>query len=84
MTSVLLTNDDGIESRALLPFGRALARHHEARVTVPDRERSWIGKAITRFDPVEDAREQRDGFEVWTSSGDELHRSRRSCSASCW
>jgi 5'-nucleotidase len=59
MTWVLLTNDDGIESPALLPFGRALSQHHEVRVVVPDRERSWIGKAITRFDPVEVACEQR-------------------------
>jgi 5'-nucleotidase len=69
MTWVLLTNDDGIDSPALLPFGRALSQHHEVRVVVPDRERSWIGKAITRFDPVEVAREQREGVEVWTCSG---------------
>jgi 5'-nucleotidase len=69
LTWVLLTNDDGIDSPALLPFARALAAHHEVRVTVPDRERSWIGKAITRFDPVQVARERRDGFDVWTSSG---------------
>lgn len=66
---VLLTNDDGIESPALVPFGRALAQHHVTRVMVPDRERSWIGKAITRFDPVEVRREHRDGVEVWTTSG---------------
>jgi 5'-nucleotidase len=69
MTWVLLTNDDGIDSPALLPFGRALSQQHEVRVTVPDRERSWIGKAITRFVPVEVARERRDGVDVWTSSG---------------
>jgi 5'-nucleotidase len=69
MTWVLLTNDDGVDSPALAPFGRALAERHDVRVTVPDRERSWIGKAITRFDPVQVAREQRDGFDVWTTSG---------------
>jgi 5'-nucleotidase len=69
MAWVLLTNDDGIDSPALLPFARALSQHHEVRVTVPDRERSWIGKAITRFDPVEVSCEQRDGVDVWTSSG---------------
>jgi 5'-nucleotidase len=69
MTWTLLTNDDGPESPALLPFARALSQHHEVRITVPDRERSWIGKAITRFDPVEVTRGQADGIEVWTTSG---------------
>jgi 5'-nucleotidase len=69
MTWILLSNDDGPESPALLPFARALSQDHEVRVTVPDRERSWIGKAITRFDPVEVARGERDGIELWTTSG---------------
>jgi 5'-nucleotidase len=69
MSWLLLTNDDGPASPALVPFARALAQHHEVRITVPDRERSWIGKAITRFDPVEVARRQRDGIDVWTTSG---------------
>lgn len=69
MPWILLTNDDGPESPALLPFARALSRHHEVRVTVPDRERSWIGKAITRFDAVEVARRSHEDVDVWTTSG---------------
>jgi 5'-nucleotidase len=69
MSWILLTNDDGPESPALLPFARALSSDHALRITVPDRERSWIGKAITRFDPVEVSRDQRDGVELWTTSG---------------
>jgi 5'-nucleotidase len=69
MAWVLLTNDDGIDSPALLPIARALSRGHDVRIVVPDRERSWVGKAITRFDPVEVDRVQPDGVDVWTCSG---------------
>lgn len=46
----MVTNDDGVDSPALWPLMRALARLQGVRVcgVVPDRERSWIGKAITR------------------------------------
>ena len=45
--TILLTNDDGVESRALLPFARSLSSIGEVKIVVPDRERSWVGKAIT-------------------------------------
>jgi len=63
---ILLTNDDGIDSPALLPFARALATLGPVRVVVPDHERSWVGKAITRHDPV---RIDRVDGDVWTCSG---------------
>jgi 5'-nucleotidase len=66
---ILLTNDDGPESPALAPFARALSRVGEIRVVVPDRERSWIGKAITRFEPVTVRQLTRDGIDLWTCSG---------------
>lgn len=49
---ILLTNDDGVDSPALVPFARALRSIGTVDVIVPDRERSWVGKAITRFEPV--------------------------------
>ncbi len=49
---ILITNDDGIDSPALVPLVRAVGELTEVAVVVPDRERSWIGKAITRHDPV--------------------------------
>jgi len=52
MTRILLTNDDGIDAPGLPAFARALAAIAEVLVVVPDRERSWVAKAITRFDPV--------------------------------
>lgn len=41
----------------------------EVVAVVPDRERSWVGKAITRFDPVSVTEVERGGFEVLTVSG---------------
>lgn len=70
MSWILLTNDDGVDSPALSATARALRQLTEVRVVVPDRERSWIGKAITRFEAVEvDARGPTDGIPVWTHTG---------------
>ncbi len=69
MGYLLLTNDDGVDSPALVPFARALGEIAPVRVVVPDRERSWIGKAITRFDPIRVWRETREGLEVTVSDG---------------
>jgi 5'-nucleotidase len=66
---ILLSNDDGIEAPGLIPFARALAGIGELRVVVPDRERSWVAKAITRFDPVTVARRTVDGQEVFACTG---------------
>jgi len=52
MSWTLLTNDDGMESPALPAFARALVARNDVRIVVPDRERSWVGKAITRFEPI--------------------------------
>lgn len=52
MPRVLVTNDDGVDSPTLLPFLEALSTWVDLAVAVPLHERSWIGKAITRFAPV--------------------------------
>ena len=56
MTILLVTNDDGIESPALTPLIDALGSNasvSKVNALVPDRERSWISKAITRFEDIE-------------------------------
>jgi 5'-nucleotidase len=50
MSTILITNDDGVDSPILPPLADALQRIGDVRTVVPDRERSWIGKAISRFD----------------------------------
>ena len=66
---LLLTNDDGVDSPALLPFARALAEMAPLKVVVPAEERSWIGKAITRFDEVRVERVVREGIDIFVAGG---------------
>lgn len=69
MTRLLITNDDGIDAPALLPLARAMGRLGSVDVVVPDRERSWISKAITRNEPLRVERLSRDGVELHSVSG---------------
>jgi len=69
ITFLLVTNNDGIESPALVPLVRGLRALAPVRAVVPDRERSWIGKAITRHDDVVVKRADREGCELWTTTG---------------
>jgi len=62
MPIILITNDDGIDSPTLVPLARALRRLGTVRVVVPASERSWIGKAITRFEVVTVQATERDGI----------------------
>ncbi|HTO53963.1 MAG TPA: 5'/3'-nucleotidase SurE [Myxococcota bacterium] len=69
MSYILVTNDDGVDSPALLPLVHALRPLGEIRVAVPARERSWIGKAISRWDELKVERLVRDGIELLTVDG---------------
>jgi 5'-nucleotidase len=69
MTWVLVTNDDGIDARALAPLARALDDLAPVRVVAPDGERSWVGKAITRAAPITVTPAERDGVEMLACSG---------------
>ena len=60
MTQILITNDDGIDSPTLGPLTRALEQLGTTRVVVPDKERSWIGKAVTRYGEIRAADSERD------------------------
>lgn len=66
---ILLSNDDGIDAPALVPLTVALQQLGDVTVVVPDRERSWVGKAITRFDPITLERADRGGIEMYATSG---------------
>jgi 5'-nucleotidase len=66
---ILLTNDDGAESPALVPFAHALMALGDVRVVVPDRERSWVGKAISRFEDLSVTAKMDGGIEVVGVSG---------------
>lgn len=69
MHTILITNDDGIDSPTLVPLARALQRLGTVRVVVPSTERSWIGKAISRFDVVQAQATEREGVPMYAVSG---------------
>ena len=69
VTFILLTNDDGIEAPGLPSLADALASLGSVEVVVPDRERSWVGKAITRFDPIVVDRIELAGRVMHTATG---------------
>src|SRR5512135_1487335 len=69
MKTILLTNDDGIDSPMLVPLARALRRLASVRLVVPSSERSWVGKAITRYDVVQAQQTERDGIPMYAVGG---------------
>lgn len=69
MSTILITNDDGIDSPTLVPLARALRQLGTVRVVVPASERSWIGKAITRFEVVTVQATERDGIPMHAVRG---------------
>lgn len=69
MTFILVTNDDGVDSLSLPPLARALGRSADVRVAAPRVERSWIGKAISRFDQVDVEEVERDGISMMSVAG---------------
>ena len=69
MTFILVTNDDGYDSPSLVPLMQALSALGPVRAVVPATERSWIGKAISRFEDVTVERADREGCAIWKASG---------------
>ncbi len=69
MGYILVTNDDGVDSPALLPLVRAVGRIAPVRVVCPTRERSWIGKAITRWEEIAVESVEREGIEITAVDG---------------
>ena len=69
MSFILVTNDDGVDSLSLPALARALGQSGPVRVAAPAVERSWIGKAISRFDEVPVKEVDRDGIAMMSVSG---------------
>ena len=65
----MITNDDGVDSPALLPLVRAVQELAPVRVVVPREERSWISKAISRWDEIRVERIVREGIEITAVDG---------------
>lgn len=69
MAFTLVTNDDGVDSLSLPPLARSLERRGTVHVAAPAVERSWIGKAISRFDEVPVKEVERDGVPMMSVAG---------------
>lgn len=66
MAQILLTNDDGYQSAGFLPLLRSLSKDHTVTAVAPDREKSWIGKAISTHRELVDHPVTMDGFTIHT------------------
>lgn len=69
MPLILITNDDGVDSPGIHALVRAVDHLGDVRIVAPAGQRSWIGKAITRHDPIEAHRVERAGFEMLSVVG---------------
>lgn len=69
MSFILVTNDDGVDSLSLPSLARSLQPRGEVHVAAPAVERSWIGKAISRFDEVPVKEVEREGLAMMSVSG---------------
>jgi 5'-nucleotidase len=69
MTTILITNDDGIDAPALRPLAQAMSHIGTVGVVAPSRERSWIGKAISRHREVRVTEVDHEDFRIWAVDG---------------
>lgn len=69
MPLILITNDDGVDSPGLHALARAVESLGDLRIVAPSGQRSWIGKAITRHDPIPVRNVERAGFEMLSVAG---------------
>ena len=69
MADILLTNDDGYKSAGFLPLLKELSKEFSVVAVTPDREKSWIGKAVTTKKVLKVKKVKLDGFEIFTTNG---------------
>jgi len=70
MPTILLVNDDGIQSIGLLVLKKRLEKLGEVIVVAPERERSGIGKALTAYEHVKIMETRlRDGSKAYAITG---------------
>ncbi len=69
MTHIFLTNDDGYRSVGFVPLFAELSNIGTVTALAPNRERSWIGKAITTKKTLHIKQVKRSGFDLLTLNG---------------
>jgi 5'-nucleotidase len=69
MTDILITNDDGYKSAGFITLVKELSKIYSVIAVVPDRGRSWIGKAITTKKELRAKKITYKGFEMFLLDG---------------
>ncbi|MDH7517553.1 MAG: 5'/3'-nucleotidase SurE [Candidatus Thermoplasmatota archaeon] len=69
MTDILLTNDDGYKSAGFLPLLKELSKEFSVVTVTPDKEKSWVGKAVTTKKPLKLKKVKLKGFDIFTING---------------
>lgn len=69
MPTILIVNDDGVDSPMLRPMAEKLSALGTVRIAVPAEEQSWKGKAMTRFGVVRAEPRADFGVEAFAVSG---------------
>jgi len=69
MTDILVTNDDGYTSTGFVTLVKELSKEYAVTAVVPDRGRSWIGKAITTKKELKLKKTIYDGVEMYLLNG---------------
>jgi len=69
MTDILVTNDDGYKSAGFITLIKELSKKYEVTAVVPDRGRSWIGKAITTKKELKIKKITYEGVEMFLLNG---------------
>ncbi|MCX6670847.1 MAG: 5'/3'-nucleotidase SurE [Euryarchaeota archaeon] len=69
MTDLLVTNDDGYKSAGFITLVKELSKIYSVTAVVPDRGRSWIGKAITTKKELKIKKITYDGIEMFLLNG---------------
>ena len=67
--TALLTNDDGYDSYFMHVLVKSLAEHFDLKVAAPAKEQSWIGRGMTRRDPVTVEKYDNLGVPGWIIGG---------------
>lgn len=66
---ILITNDDGIQSRFLHAIAHALDPYFEISIAAPKTQQSWIGRAVTRNGKVEVVEHDELPWRAWQVDG---------------
>jgi 5'-nucleotidase len=69
MTDILVTNDDGYTSAGFITLIKELSKNYSVTAVVPDRGRSWIGKAITTKKELKIKKIMYDDIEMFLLNG---------------